>query len=60
MKLISNIKTKGEAIQIAIDWQSKQSNQSMSYGEVIMYLTYFEKLAKKFNLIREFKENGIL
>lgn len=55
-----NIKTKEEARQMAIDWQGWQSKQSLSYSEVSQWQSYFETLAKKFNLVEEFKENGII
>ncbi len=57
---IEAIKTKEEARQLAIDYQHKQSKCCMSYGEIIKHTNFFEKLAKKFNLTREFKENGII
>jgi len=59
-KAVVHVKTKEEARQIAIDWQKRQGLLSMSYAEVIRWYTYFKKLAKKFNLVREFKENGII
>lgn len=54
------VKTKGEAQSIAIDWQRWQSNQVLSYDDVIKHEYYFHTLGKKFHLIREFKENGII
>ena len=54
------IKTKEEARQHAIDWQHKQSERSMNYVEVEYWNTHFSNLAKKFHLVREFKENGII
>lgn len=44
----------------AIDWQNWVSEQNLSYGELADWSDYFYKLAKKYNLLREFKENGIL
>lgn len=46
--------------QYAIDWQNWQSEQSMSYGEMLEWQRLFERLAKKFDLEEEFKENGII
>ncbi len=54
------VKTKEEARQFAIDWQRWQSNQSLSYGEVIEWQNCFEKIGKKFKLTEEFKENCII
>lgn len=60
MKAISTFKTEDEARQFAIDWQIWQSEQSLYMSEVVEWQNYFEKLAKKFNLTDEFKENGII
>ena len=57
---MKEIKTKEEARQQAIDFQKWVSNQSLCYSEIAEYQGYFEKLAKKFNLIREFRENCII
>ena len=48
------------ARQLAIDWQNWQSERSMSYGELAQWQEVFRVLAEKFNLIEEFKENGII
>ncbi len=53
-------KTEEEARQQAIDWQSNFSNKSMSWQEVMDAGEHFEKVAKKFKLTNEFKEEGIL
>jgi hypothetical protein len=60
IKKILAVKTKEQARQIAIDWQSWASKQSLSYSELSQWQTYFETLAKKFGLKKEFKENGII
>lgn len=60
MKIVSAIKSEDEARQIAIDWQSWQSEQHLSYGELAEWQEYFEELAAKFDLTEEFKENAIL
>ncbi len=54
------IKTAEEARQYAIDWQNWQSEQSLNYGEAMEWQEYFNKLADKFDLVDEFKENGII
>lgn len=51
---------KEEARQAAIDWQIWQSEQSLSYGEIAFYEEIFYKLAKRYGLIQEFKENAII
>ena len=55
-----NCKTKGQAIQIAMEWQEWASGESLSYKELAEWSAYFETLAKKFDLTAEFKENGII
>jgi hypothetical protein len=57
---IETIKSKDEARQLAIDWQTSWQDHPYSYEELFDWQQYFYSLAKKFNLIREFKENGIL
>jgi hypothetical protein len=52
--------TKEEARQQAIDWQTWQAEQSLSYGELAEWTGYFETLAERFDLTEEFKENGII
>lgn len=54
------IKTKAEARQKAIDWQLWSSEQNLSYAEFSQWQVYFKSLAKKFNLVKEFKENCII
>ena len=54
------IKSKGEARQIGQDFQIWSSEQSLSYGELTTYQNALYILAKKFGLVREFKENGII
>ena len=60
IKTVESIKTEVEARQYAIDWQSWQSEQSLSYGEMAKWAGFFTTLAEKFNLTQEFKENGIV
>ena len=59
-KLIKDIKTKEEARAIAVEWQDWQSRESMSYAEAAEWYNYFRALGMKFNMIREFRENGIV
>lgn len=60
LKDINKVTSQDEARQIAIDWQNWESEQSSSYGDLIEYAVYFNELATKFNLVEEFKENGII
>lgn len=57
---IHKVKTKEEAQLIAIKWHSWVSKQSLGYGEMAVWGDYFITLGKKFRLLTEFKENGIV
>jgi len=57
---IELITTADEARNMAINWQSITASQDMSYYELAEWQLFFEELATKFNLIEEFKENGII
>jgi hypothetical protein len=54
------IKTKEQARQYGIDYQNWASNKDLSYGEVIHFHNKLYAMAKKFGLVREFKENAII
>lgn len=51
---------KQKARQKAIDYQVFASKHSVSYTTLAFWSSYFEKLGKKYGLLKEFKENGIL
>lgn len=53
-------KTKGQAIDQAIKTQSIISNNNFSYKELSIISEHFLYFGKKFNLLDEFKENGII
>lgn len=57
---LRRVRTAEQARQHAIDWQIWASNQNLSYLELQEYALYFTELAKEFDLIDEFKENGII
>ena len=62
-RLINKIKYqngKQKAINQAIEYQIKAGEASLSYGEIHENFIYFEKLAKRYGLKKEFKENGII
>jgi len=62
MKILKakTIKTQGEARQFAIDWQNWASEQSLSYGELVEWGDVLSGLAERFDLVEEFRENGII
>lgn len=50
---------KEEVRQKAVDFQTIDEG-GLSYGEYAMIADYFETYGKRYGLMREFKENGIL
>jgi hypothetical protein len=54
------IETKEEARQFAVDYQNWASEENMYYSDLLVWSDYFEELGRKFGLLREFKENGII
>lgn len=46
--------------QEAIDFQTDFENQDYCWGDLTIYHAYFEEKAKKYGLVKEFKENGII
>ena len=53
-------RAKENARQKAIDWQTEYYNNNYSYGELAAFTEYFTKLAKRYGLMTEFRENGII
>lgn len=51
---------KEKARQQAIEWQKDFENQNYCWGDLIIYQQYFEDKARKYGLLKEFKENGII
>jgi hypothetical protein len=54
------LKNKEDARQYGIDYQKWASEQNFSYEEVFCNQIKLKQIAKKFGLVKEFKENGIL
>lgn len=53
-------RAKEKARNEAIEWQLDFNNHNYSYEELACYGNYFERLAKRYGLVKEFKENGII
>ena len=53
-------RAKENARQKAMDWQTEYYNNNYSYGELIAFAEYFTRLAKRYGLTEEFRENGII
>lgn len=50
---------KEEAREQAIEWQREFENQNYSWSELADWAVHFERLGKRYGLLKEFKENGI-
>ncbi len=46
--------------QTAIEWQANFPNHDYSLGELLYFQGIFEKYGKRYGLLREFRENGII
>jgi len=51
---------KARARAEAIDWQNDFANHNYSLSEVIDFENHFAKLGKRYGLLKEFRENGII
>lgn len=61
IKQVKEIITQDEARQFAVDWQiAVGEEQDISYSELCEWGEVFNELAIKFDLVDEFKENGII
>lgn len=58
---VKNYQTKKEeARRAAIAFQIYASAAAYSWGELAEIQEYFEKIARRFGLVREFRENAII
>lgn len=53
-------RAKESARNKAMEWQNGFCDQNYSYGELVYWQDYFERLARRTGLVREFRENGII
>lgn len=44
----------------AIEWQLDFENHNYCWSEITYWQDYFEKLGKRYGLLKEFRENGII
>lgn len=51
---------KADVREEAVQWQGDFCNHNYSYGELAYFQGYFERLGKRYGLLREFKENAII
>lgn len=53
-------RAKAVAREVAIDWQINFADNNYSWYDLAVFSAKFEKLAKRYGLTREFRENGII
>lgn len=53
------VKGKESVREKALDWQNSWNDHSYSWSELSWWSEYFEKLGRRYGLLREFRENGI-
>lgn len=53
-------KMKSKIRDEAIGWQNDFSNHHYTYGELAAWCEYFAKKGKRYGLLTEFRENGII
>lgn len=51
---------KEAARTMAIMWQQDCENHNYSWGELAFWQDYFTRLAIRYGLVQEFRENGII
>ena len=51
---------KENARQFAIEWQRETAKNALSWGEILEQQEKLKKIAKRYGLTKEFKENGII
>lgn len=51
---------KEKAREEAVDWQLNFHNHNYDYEDLMIFSEHFTKLAKRYGLMKEFKENGII
>ena len=50
---------KERARREAMDWNADVATRPMSYGELAIWQGHFERLGRRYGLLREFRENAI-
>lgn len=51
---------KEKARRLAITWQQKASERDHDYSYCIRWTGVFNRIAKKYGLVKEFRENAII
>ena len=53
-------KNKEKAREFAVTWQQQFNDNNYSYLELADWQSYFEEIGRKYGLLKEFRENGII
>ena len=53
-------KRKAAAQQEAIEWQANFASQNYSWEDIANWGEHFTRLGRRYGLLREFRENGII
>lgn len=53
-------KKKEQVRQEAIEWQYNIAEQNYSYSDLVYWYQHFYRLGRRYGLLREFRENGIV
>ena len=53
-------KRKEQIRQEAIDWQNNFEKNKYFYSDLVFHQDYFTRLAKRYGLVKEFRENAII
>lgn len=53
-------KNKEKVRNLAIKWQSEFGDHNYSWGELASFGNYFEKMGRRYGLIKEFKAECII
>lgn len=53
-------RAKERARDMAVEWQNSFCDQNYSYEELVYWQDYFSRLARRYGLISEFRENAII
>lgn len=56
---IDSVPSREHAHSLAVEWQDWQSKQNLSWFDVMQWGDFFTEVGQKFDLLNEFKENGI-
>lgn len=53
-------KAKEKIRELAIEWQNDFCNHNYSWGELAFYSGFFEEQGRRYGLLKEFRENGVI